>query len=44
MELPQDDLEWETERKVVSAQERMVKGQSHLEKIREQLAKAKNSG
>jgi len=41
MELPQDDLEWETERKVVSPQERMVKGQSHLEKIREQLAKAK---
>ena len=41
MELPQDDLAWESERKVVSAQERMVKGQSHLEKIREQLAKAK---
>jgi ATP-dependent DNA helicase Rep len=41
LELPQDDLAWESERKVVSAQERMVKGQSHLEKIREQLAKAK---
>jgi ATP-dependent DNA helicase Rep len=41
MELPQDDLAWESERKVVSAQERMVKGKSHLEKIREQLAKAK---
>jgi len=41
LELPQDDLEWETERKVVSAQERMVKGQSHLEKIRAQLANAK---
>jgi ATP-dependent DNA helicase Rep len=41
MELPQDDLAWESERKVVSAQERMQKGQSHLAKIREQLAKAK---
>ncbi|MBW7984522.1 DNA helicase Rep [Enterobacillus tribolii] len=41
LELPQDDLKWETERKVVSAQERMQRGQSHLEKIRAQLAKAK---
>ncbi|WP_369789223.1 DNA helicase Rep [Rouxiella sp. WC2420] len=40
-ELPQDDLAWESERKVVSPQERMVKGQSHLEKIRAQLASAK---
>ncbi|MFC3393530.1 DNA helicase Rep [Brenneria rubrifaciens] len=41
LELPQDDLIWETERKVVSAQERMQKGQSHLASIRAQLAKAK---
>ncbi|PWC14626.1 DNA helicase Rep [Brenneria corticis] len=43
LELPQDDLIWETERKVVSPQERMQKGQSHLANIREQLAKAKES-
>nr|WP_113866075.1 DNA helicase Rep [Brenneria salicis]NMN90137.1 ATP-dependent DNA helicase Rep [Brenneria salicis ATCC 15712 = DSM 30166]RBP63243.1 ATP-dependent DNA helicase Rep [Brenneria salicis ATCC 15712 = DSM 30166]RLM30863.1 ATP-dependent DNA helicase Rep [Brenneria salicis ATCC 15712 = DSM 30166] len=41
LELPQDDLVWETERKVVSAQERMQKGQSHLASLRAQLAKAK---
>ncbi|NMP29697.1 DNA helicase Rep [Rahnella sp. SAP-1] len=41
LELPQDDLAWESERKVVSPQERMQKGQSHLEKIRAQLASAK---
>ncbi|HEJ6938672.1 DNA helicase Rep [Serratia marcescens] len=41
LELPQDDLAWETERKVVSPQERMQKGQSHLANIRAQLAKAK---
>ncbi|PLR30527.1 ATP-dependent DNA helicase Rep [Chimaeribacter coloradensis] len=41
MELPQDDLAWETERKVVSAQERMQKGQSSLANIREMLAKAR---
>ncbi|WP_409308649.1 DNA helicase Rep [Pectobacterium sp. B1J-3] len=41
LELPQDDLLWETERKVVTAQERMQKGQSHLASIRAQLAKAK---
>jgi len=44
LELPQDDLAWESERKVVSPQERMVKGQSHLEKIRAQLAEAKKKG
>ncbi|MCL2897880.1 DNA helicase Rep [Brenneria tiliae] len=43
LELPQDDLIWETERKMVSPQERMQKGQSHLANIREQLAKAKAS-
>ena len=41
LELPQDELAWETERKVVSPQERMQKGQSHLANIRAQLAKAK---
>ncbi|PLR32272.1 DNA helicase Rep [Chimaeribacter arupi] len=43
LELPQDDLAWETERKVVSAQERMQKGQSSLANIREMLAKARGS-
>ena len=41
LELPQDDLLWESERKVVSAEERMQKGQSHLANLRAQLAKAK---
>ena len=44
LELPQDDLAWESERKVVSPQERMQKGQSHLANIRAQLAKAKGGG
>ncbi|MBJ7223097.1 MULTISPECIES: DNA helicase Rep [unclassified Brenneria] len=44
LELPQDDLNWETERKVVNAQERMQKGQNHLASIRAQLAKAKENG
>ncbi|QCR37575.1 DNA helicase Rep [Nissabacter sp. SGAir0207] len=43
LELPQDDLAWETERKVVSPQERMQKGQSNLASIREMLAKARGS-
>lgn len=42
LELPQDDVIWETERKVVSAEERMVRGKNHLASIREQLAKAKD--
>lgn len=41
LELPQDDLAWETERKVVSPQERMEKGQSHLASMKAMLAKAK---
>ncbi|CFR25944.1 DNA helicase Rep [Yersinia kristensenii] len=41
LELPQDDLKWENERKVVSPEERMQKGQSHLANIRAQLANAK---
>ena len=41
LELPQDDLAWETERKVVSPQERMEKGQSHLASVKAMLARAK---
>ncbi|ASY75074.1 DNA helicase Rep [Pectobacterium polaris] len=41
LELPQDDVVWETERKVVSAQERMQKGQTNVASIRAMLAKAK---
>lgn len=43
LELPQDDLQWETERKVVSAQERMQKGQNHLANLRAQLAQARGN-
>lgn len=42
LELPQDDMQWETARKVVSAQERMQKGQSHLANLRAQLAQARD--
>lgn len=41
LELPQDDVQWETERKVVSAEERMNKGQANVANIREMLAKAR---
>ncbi|AJI95997.1 ATP-dependent DNA helicase Rep [Yersinia ruckeri] len=41
MELPQDDLDWESERKVITPEERMQKGQNHLASIRAQLEKAK---
>ncbi|MCX2958109.1 MAG: ATP-binding domain-containing protein, partial [Serratia symbiotica] len=44
LELPQDDLTWESGPKVISPQERMQKGQSHLANIRAQLAKAKGEG
>ncbi|MCD1125986.1 DNA helicase Rep [Jinshanibacter sp. LJY008] len=43
LELPQDDLRWESARKVVSAEERMEKGKGHLANIREQLAKSRNN-
>jgi ATP-dependent DNA helicase Rep len=43
LELPQDDLIWETKRQVVSAEERMEKGKSHLANLRAQLANAKKS-
>ncbi|MGV3345758.1 DNA helicase Rep [Enterobacteriaceae bacterium LUAb1] len=41
LELPQDDLIWETARKVVSAEERMKTGQSRIAGLREILNKAK---
>ncbi|HHR5860233.1 TPA: DNA helicase Rep [Providencia alcalifaciens] len=37
MELPQDDLMWEQQRKVVTAEERMQKGQSALADIKARL-------
>lgn len=44
LELPQDDLKWESERKVVSPQERMQKGQASIANIRAMMEKAKNGG
>ncbi|XNM61809.1 3'-5' exonuclease [Escherichia coli] len=38
LELPQDDLIWEQERKVVSAEGRMQKGQSHLANLKAMMA------
>lgn len=38
-ELPQDDLDWETERKPVTAEERMERGQAHIANIRSMLKK-----
>ena len=38
LELPQDDLIWEQERKVISAEERMQKGQSHLANLKAMMA------
>nr|MSE18242.1 hypothetical protein [Pantoea agglomerans] len=38
-----DDLQWETERKVVSAEERMKTGQSRVAGLRAMLDKAKKS-
>lgn len=43
LELPQDDLQWEQQRKVVSAQERMQKGQSALAYIKARLGLNKKS-
>ncbi|EKT61647.1 DNA helicase Rep [Providencia sneebia] len=43
MELPQDDLVWEQQRKVVSAEERMQKGQSALADIKARLGLNKKS-
>lgn len=43
LELPQDDLLWETQRKVVSAAERMEKGKGHLASLRAQLDQAKKA-
>ncbi len=44
LELPQDDLIWEQERKVITAEERMHKGQANVANIRAMLAKAKEKG
>ncbi len=41
LELPQDDVVWETERKVVSAEDRMKTGQSRVAGLRAMLDKAK---
>ena len=41
LELPQDDLEWEEQRKVVTAEERMQKGQSALADIKARLGLTK---
>lgn len=41
LELPQDDVQWEQERKVVSAQERMEKGQAGIANMRAMLAKSR---
>jgi ATP-dependent DNA helicase Rep len=41
LELPQDDVSWEQERKVVSAEERMQKGQSHLANLKAMMAAKK---
>ncbi|BDH44084.1 ATP-dependent DNA helicase Rep [Salmonella enterica subsp. enterica serovar Choleraesuis] len=41
LELPQDDLQWETERKVVSAEERMHKGQANLANMKAMLERAR---
>lgn len=43
LELPQDDLNWETERKVVSAEERMQTGQSRVASLKAMLEKAKGA-
>ncbi|NDJ55470.1 DNA helicase Rep [Enterobacteriaceae bacterium 4M9] len=41
LELPQDDVQWEQERKVVTAQERMEKGQASIANMRAMLAKSR---
>lgn len=43
LELPQDDLEWEQQRKVIDAEERMQKGQSALADIKARLGLNKNN-
>ncbi|UQZ11821.1 DNA helicase Rep [Providencia stuartii] len=43
LELPQDDLEWEQQRKVVTAEERMQKGQFALADIKARLGLNKKS-
>lgn len=43
LELPQDDLLWEDDKQPVSAEQRMITGQSRLALLKSQLAKAKQS-
>ncbi len=38
-ELPFDDVEWEANKKPVSAEERMAKGQAHIANIRAMFKK-----
>ncbi|SFN40970.1 ATP-dependent DNA helicase Rep [Izhakiella capsodis] len=44
LELPQDDLQWETERKVVSPEQRMKTGQSRVAGLRAMLDKSRGAG
>jgi ATP-dependent DNA helicase Rep len=41
LELPQDDVIWEQERKVITAEERMHKGQANVANIKAMLERAK---
>lgn len=41
-ELPQLDLEWETQKKALTEQERMVKGQASIAQLRAMFSKKKN--
>lgn len=41
LELPQDDLEWDTVRKTLTAEEHMQKGQANLASIKVMMAKAR---
>ncbi|QIQ21190.1 DNA helicase Rep [Zophobihabitans entericus] len=43
LELPQDDIQWESQKTQVTAEQRMIKGQSRLSALRAQIEKAKNS-
>lgn len=44
LELPQDDLQWESERKVVSAEQRMQEGKSRIAGLKAMLDQAKKDG
>ncbi|MGL6171080.1 MAG: 3'-5' exonuclease, partial [Vibrio sp.] len=38
-ELPYDDVEWETKKKVLSQEERMNKGQAHIANLKAMFTK-----